>query len=76
MGKYDLTMKRLTSEFPEDYVRFALKTEQFAMKHLEKEAEEVLEESQKLVLEEIQDREPRADAYVALRVFSGIRYCN
>ncbi len=24
MGKYDLTMKRLTSEFAEDYVRFAL----------------------------------------------------
>lgn len=24
MGKYDITMKRLTSEFPEDYVRFAL----------------------------------------------------
>ena len=40
MGKYDLTMKRLTSEFPEDYVRFALKTEQFAMKHLEVEEED------------------------------------
>ena len=198
MGKYDLTMKRLTSEFPEDYVRFALKTERFAVERLEVEeadkelpslsrevdfvarvdlegeeallvlesetrwrgdvpervfhytsrlgeryklgvypvvlvfrpggrlqnewvmrafereivrfrfeviplwevaakeviaqglkglypllplmkwegekAEEVLEESQKLVLEEIKNREERADAYVALRVLSGIRY--
>ena len=24
MGKYDLTMKRLSAEFAEDYVRFAL----------------------------------------------------
>ena len=37
MGKYDLTMKRLTSEFPEDYVRFALKVEQFVVERLDVE---------------------------------------
>ena len=198
MGTYDLTMKRLTSKFSEDYVRFALKVEQFAVEHLDvkeadkelpslarevdfvakvkvgeeqailliefqtawvaempermagyswrlferyhlgvypvvvvlrsggrlqnewrmqvlgremawwrfevipvweaesqevvaqklagiypllplmqwegKSAEEILEESQRLILEEIEDREERADAYVALRVLSGIKY--
>lgn len=39
-----------------------------------KEAEEVLRESQELVLSQIAERERRADAYVALRVLSGIRY--
>lgn len=37
-------------------------------------SEEVLEESQRLVLGGIEERERRADAYVALRVLSGIRY--
>ena len=39
-----------------------------------KGAEEVLEEIERLVLGEIKDRERRADAYVALRVLSGIGY--
>jgi len=59
-------MKRLTAEFAEDYVRFALgRAPSYA---------EVLEESQRLVLGGIEERERRADAYVALRVLSGIRY--
>ena len=47
-------MKRLTSEFTEDYIRFALNR---APSHAE-----VLEESERLVLEGIEDRECRADA--------------
>jgi len=39
-----------------------------------KEAEAVLRESQELVLSQIAEKERRADAYVALRVLSGIRY--
>jgi len=39
-----------------------------------KEAEVVLRKSQELVLSQIAERERRADAYVALRVLSGIRY--
>ena len=35
---------------------------------------QVLEQSQQRILEEIPDREQRADAYVALNVLSGIRY--
>ena len=37
MGRYDLTMKRLTSEFPEDYVRFALGKEPLSAEMLEVE---------------------------------------
>ena len=37
-------------------------------------AEAVLEDSQRMILEEIGDREHRADAYVALRVLSGMRH--
>ena len=44
------------------------------MKWEGKEAETVLQESQELVLSQIAERERRADAYVALRVLSGIRY--
>ena len=44
------------------------------MKWAGKDAEEVLEESQKLVLEGIADTEDRADAYVALYVLSRMRY--
>ncbi|MFW0860255.1 MAG: hypothetical protein AAGB97_08935 [Dehalococcoidia bacterium] len=35
---------------------------------------EVLEMAQELILEEIEGRERRADAYVALKVLSGIKY--
>lgn len=38
VGRYDLTMKRLTAEFPEDYVRLALKAERFVVEPLEVEA--------------------------------------
>ncbi|OPX22523.1 MAG: hypothetical protein B1H02_06050 [Candidatus Latescibacteria bacterium 4484_107] len=44
------------------------------MKWEGKSDEVVLRESQDLVLEQIVEREPRADAYVALRVLSGIRH--
>ena len=44
------------------------------MKGEEREVEVVLEESQRLILEEIEDRQERADAYVALRVLSEIVY--
>ena len=44
------------------------------MRWSEADPREVLEQSQQLILEEIRDREPRADAYVALRVLSGITY--
>ena len=37
MGPYDLTMKRLTSEFTEDYVRFALNRASFHAEVLEVE---------------------------------------
>ena len=37
MGRYDLTMKRLTSEFPEDYVRLVLRTDRFEVEPLEVE---------------------------------------
>jgi len=42
------------------------------MRWEDKGPEEVLEESQRLVLERVQGRELRADAYVALKVLSGI----
>jgi predicted transposase YdaD len=38
------------------------------------EPRQVLEQSQQLILEQISEREQRADAYVALRVLSGIAY--
>jgi len=46
------------------------------MRRQEQEADprHVLEQSQQLILDEIPDREQRADAYVALRVLSGITY--
>jgi len=44
------------------------------MRWPEADPREVLEQSQQLILEEIPDREQRADAYVALRVLSGITY--
>jgi predicted transposase YdaD len=44
------------------------------MRRPETDSRDVLEESQQLILEEIPDREQRADAYVALRVLSGIAY--
>ena len=44
------------------------------MRWPETDPREVLEQSQQLILEEIPDREQRADAYVALRVLSGITY--
>ena len=44
------------------------------MKGEGREVEGVLEESQRLILEEIEDRQERADAYVALRVLSEIVY--
>ena len=76
-------MKRLTSVFTRDYVRFVLGSEPVdaepvAIEEQDKElpalSREVLEQSQQLILEEIPDREQRADAYVALRVLSGITY--
>jgi predicted transposase YdaD len=44
------------------------------MRWPEKKPQDVLEQSQQLILDQIPDREPRADAYVALRVLSGIAY--
>jgi predicted transposase YdaD len=38
MPKYDVTLKRLTDEFPEDYIRFALGLERFAVEVLHVEA--------------------------------------
>ena len=35
MAEYDITMKRLTAEFPEDYVRFALGVERFSVAPLD-----------------------------------------
>ena len=37
MAQYDRTIKRLTSEFAEDYVRFVLRAERFALERLEVE---------------------------------------
>ena len=83
MPQSDQTMKRLTSVFTRDYVRFVLGSEPVdaepvTIEEQDKElpalSREVLEQSQQLILEEIPDREQRADAYVALRVLSGITY--
>ncbi len=38
MAKYDITLKRLTDEFPEDYIRFALGVEKFSVEVLHVEA--------------------------------------
>ncbi|MCL0095655.1 hypothetical protein M1O52_03940 [Dehalococcoidia bacterium] len=38
MAKYDVTLKRLTDKFPEDYIRFALGVEKFSVEVLHVEA--------------------------------------